>query len=64
MRKALALSMATAVCVAAVGWSVPAAAKSKVKFSDITVTKKVDKSSPALMKSASPQGTAPQKSRR
>ena len=64
MRKALALSMATAVCVAAVGWSVPAAAKSKVKFSDITVTKKVDKSSPALMKSSSPRGTAPQKSRR
>jgi type VI protein secretion system component Hcp len=64
MRKALALSAATAVCVAAAGWSVPAAAKSKVKFSDISITKKVDKSSPALMKSASPQGTAPQKSRR
>jgi hypothetical protein len=64
MRKALALSTAAALGVAAAGWSVPAAAKSKVKFSDITITKKVDKSSPAMMKSSSPQGTAPQKSRR
>jgi type VI protein secretion system component Hcp len=64
MHKFLALSMATALCVAAAGWSAPAAAKSKVKFSDIAITKKVDKSSPAMMKSSSPQGTAPQKSRR
>ena len=65
MRKSLALSMAAALCVAAAGWSVPAAAKSKVKHSDIVVVKKVDKASPVMMQKSAPnQATTSQRSRR
>ena len=65
MRKSLGLSTAAALCVVAAGWSVPAAAKSKVKYSDIVVVKKADKSSPMMMQKSSPnQATTSQRSRR
>jgi hypothetical protein len=46
-------SFAAALCVVAAGWSGLAAAKDKVKISDMPVVKTMDKSSPKVMNNVS-----------
>ena len=53
MHKSIVLAAAALFVVAVAAGSSPASAKDKPKVSEIPVTKKIDKSSPTLMRSIS-----------